>query len=309
MPSPEQLSSVIDTTKIAAMADSTKVVLENFAQGVIENPSGTLQMLAQKAIVFGIKVAAAILIYLLGAWIIRHVKRALSRTFARRSTDKTLASFISSFVTIVLTIILFIITISTLGINTTSLAALLAAGGVAIGMALSGTAQNFAGGIMIMVFKPFKAGDYIETQGQAGFVKEMSMVNTTLTTFDNNNIILPNGTLFNGNINNFSRNPYHRVDWKISLEYGCDADHAIETMLGIVSDDPRVILHGEDGVAEPSAVLSNLADSAVEFTVKAWVRTPDYWSVKYDLNRRLYTELPKAGFEFPFPQMDIHVKN
>ena len=188
-------------------ADSVAVDLEQFAHNLITNPSGTLESLGQDIINFGLKLLAALAIYLVGAWLIRRIKKALGNMFAKRKTEKALASFIMSFTTIGLTILLIIISISTLGVDTTSIAALIAAAGVAIGMALSGTVENFAGGIMILAFKPFKAGDYIATQGYEGTVTAVSIVSTTITTYDNKAVILPNGTLFNGNISNYSRFP------------------------------------------------------------------------------------------------------
>ena len=290
-------------------ADSVVVGIEQFAHNLVTNPTDTLQNLGQGIIDFGHKLLAALLIYLVGAWLIRRIKKGLSRMFIRRNTEKALASFVMSFTTIGLTILLIIITISTLGVNTTSIAALIAAAGVAIGMALSGTVQNFAGGIMILMFKPFKAGDYIESQGYEGTVTSVSIVSTTITTYDNRAIILPNGALFNGNINNYSRNPLRRVDWKIGVEYNTDSDKCIGKLLTLVKSDPRVLDSATPGAADPTVMLSELGDSAVVFSVKAWVKTEDYWSVLYDYNKKVYDELPKAGIDFPFPQMDIHVHN
>lgn len=290
-------------------ADSVAVDLEQFAHNLITNPSGTLEHLGQDIINFGLKLLAALAIYLVGAWLIRRIKKALGNMFAKRKTEKALASFIMSFTTIGLTILLIIISISTLGVDTTSIAALIAAAGVAIGMALSGTVENFAGGIMILAFKPFKAGDYIEAQGYEGTVTAVSIVSTTITTYDNKAVILPNGTLFNGNISNYSRFPLRRVDWKIGVEYGTDSGKCIGRLLELVKSDPRVLDSGTPGAADPTVSLSELGDSAVVFSVKVWVKTEDYWGVLYDYNKKVYDELPKAGIDFPFPQMDVHVHN
>ena len=293
-------------------ADSVAVDLEQFAHNLITNPSGTLEHLGQDIINFGLKLLAALAIYLVGAWLIRRIKKALGNMFAKRKTEKALASFIMSFTTIGLTILLIIISISTLGVDTTSIAALIAAAGVAIGMALSGTVENFAGGIMILAFKPFKAGDYIATQGYEGTVTAVSIVSTTsttITTYDNKAVILPNGTLFNGNISNYSRFPLRRVDWKIGVEYGTDSGKCIGRLLELVKSDPRVLDSGTPGAADPTVSLSELGDSAVVFSVKAWVKTEDYWGVLFDYNKKVYDELPKAGIDFPFPQMDVHVHN
>ncbi len=295
--------------EIAERADSAKVTIEQFAENLAKDPSTTLQNLGQDAIEFGIKLILAILVYMLGAWLIGRIKKSLTKVFARKNTDKVLSSFVISITTITLTILLITAVIGTLGVNTTSFAALLAAGGMAIGMAMSGTVQNFAGGIMILAFKPFKAGDFIEAQGYSGTVTTVSITSTTLTTTDNRTIIIPNGTLINGNINNFSRNPVRRVEWNIGVEYGTDAELCCSKLLELVKADPRVIDSSVKGAADPSAVITQLGDSAVVFTIKAWVRTADYWDVLYDYNKTVYTELPKAGINFPFPQMDVHLKN
>ncbi len=295
--------------EIAERADSAKVTIEQFAENLAKDPSTTLQNLGQDAIEFGIKLVVAILVYMLGAWLIGRIKKSLVKVFNRKKTDKVLSSFVISITTITLTILLITAVIGTLGVNTTSFAALLAAGGMAIGMAMSGTVQNFAGGIMILAFKPFKAGDFIEAQGYSGTVTTVSITSTTLTTTDNRTIIIPNGTLINGNINNFSRNPVRRVEWNIGVEYGTDAELCCSKLLELVKADPRVIDSSVKGAADPSAVITQLGDSAVVFTVKAWVKTADYWDVLYDYNKTVYTELPKAGINFPFPQMDVHLKN
>lgn len=302
-----QTTTAPSAEEIEHLADSAKVSIQQFAENLAKDPNATIQGLLEDVIHFGIKVLIAIVIYIVGAWLIKKIRRMLSNMFTRRNADPALASFVGSFVSIALTIVLIIITIGTLGINTTSLAALLAAGGMAIGMAMSGTVQNFAGGIMILAFKPFKVGDFIEAQGYTGTVSEVSIVNTTLTTPDNKSILIPNGALFSGNINNFSRNPLRRVDWEVGVEYGADAELCKKKLLELVKADSRVLDAGTEGAMDPVVVLSRLSDSAVVFSVRAWVKTPDYWDVFFQLNDQIYTELPKAGINFPFPQLDVHV--
>lgn len=265
-----------------------------------------LKELLSDIIQFGMKVLAALLIYCVGAWIIKKIKKILSNIFAKRHTEKAIASFTMSLVSITLTILLIILTVGTLGVNTTSLAALLAAGGMAIGMALSGTVQNFAGGIMLLVFKPFKAGDFIEAQGFSGTVSEVNIVSTKLRTTDNRTIVLPNGALSGGTINNISQNPTRRVEWKIGVEYGSDTEKAREVLLGLLNDDKRV-LTGPDAPELPSMKLSGLMDSSIELQLRCWVKTEDYWDVLYDTNEKIYISLPQNGISFPFPQLDVHV--
>lgn len=266
-----------------------------------------LKELLSDIIQFGLKVLAALLIYFVGAWIIKKIKKILSNIFAKRHTEKAIASFTMSLVSITLTILLIILTVGTLGVNTTSLAALLAAGGMAIGMALSGTVQNFAGGIMLLVFKPFKAGDFIEAQGFSGTVSEVNIVSTKLRTTDNRTIVLPNGALSGGTINNISQNPTRRVEWKVTVEYGSDVQTARKVVLGMLASDKRV-LTGSDAPAEPNVSLSALLDSSIELQIRCWVKTEDYWDVLYAINEQIYNELPQNGISFPFPQLDVHIR-
>lgn len=293
----------VDTVNVV---DSARVALSSLAQEIASDPDKFVHNLIEEGINFGLKVLAALVIYAVGAWIIRRVKHFLSRLFLRKNTEGTLASFVTSLVTITMTAILIIITISTLGINTTSIAALLAAGGMAVGMALSGTVQNFAGGIMILVFKPFKVGDYIEAQGFSGIVADVNIFSTKLRTYDNRTIVLPNGALSNGNINNIFDKPFNRLEWKVNLEYGVDSAKAKEAMMALLKADARILNSGTEGVGDPCVLLNSLKDSSVEYLMRGWVKTEDYWSVQADMNEAIYTNLPKQGFGFPFPQLDIH---
>lgn len=281
-------------------------------EDVVEKLSTTSAMdllheLLDKAIAFGLKVLAAIVIYLVGAWAIRKVKKILSNLLEKRNADAAITSFVLSITGIVLTIVLIIITIGALGIDTTSIAALLAGGGVAIGLALNGTVQNFAGGIMIIVFKPFKAGDYIEAQGYAGTVAEVNIVSTELLTVDNRRIIIPNGALFGGTINNYSEMPLRRVDWTISVEYGSPLEEAKDVIMNLIKNDARVLGVNEGAPADPFVALSELSESSIRFTARVWVKSADYWDVFFCVNERIYKELPEAGIKFPFPQMDVHI--
>ena len=257
---------------------------------------------------FGFKLLAALAIYFVGAWLIRRIKRMLAALFVKRNADPAIASFVQSFATVALTIILVIVVIGTLGIETTSLAALLAAGGMAIGMALSGTVQNFAGGVMILVFKPFKAGDFIETQGVSGTVDEVNITATKIHTPDNKIIILPNGALSNSIINNYSKMEYRRLEWIVGLDYGCDSAKVKSVLRDILTADDRVQHVAQGAPADPLIELSALGDSSVQFVMRAWVRSEDYWDVNFAVNEAIYNELPLHGVNFPYQQMDIHIK-
>ena len=298
---------MIQTLNPDSLAVKKEVVVET-----IKNtpPDQLLQAIGNHAIQFGLKVLAALLIFVVGAWIIKLVKKGLRRGFTRKKTEKTLATFTDSFVSIALWILVIVISISTLGINTTSLAALLAAGGMAVGMALSGTVQNFAGGIMILVFKPFKAGDFIEAQGYSGIVTEVNIVSTKIRTVDNRLIILPNGALSNGTINNITAMPIRRVEITINVPYGTSADDVTNALMEIVKDFPEVIDSGTPGAADPMVALMSMGDSTVSFVLRCWIPSSEYWNTYFGLNKRIYTDLPaKYGISFAFPQLDVHIKN
>ena len=297
----------INPDEIVERADSAKAAVTQFKDLLATDPASAMEKLGQDALQFGIKVILALILYFIGAWLIKRIKHMLQRYFQRKQTDRAMASFISSFMSVTLTILLIVVLIGTLGVNTTSLAALLAAGGMALGMALSGTVQNFAGGLMLMIFKPFKAGDYIEAQGYAGVVTEVTIVGTHLTTIDNRRVILPNGALSHGNIVNYSSFPIRRIDLPVSVEYGTDAAACKEVLLGIVREDPRILDAQTPGAADPFVAVQKLSDSSVDFIVRAWVSGADYWPAQFDLNERIYSELPQAGIKFPFPQMVVHV--
>ena len=305
------LPNIFQTSIPIIPADSLdlKGSAEKFVEKVTTTPADVLlKELGSDALQFGLKVLAALAIYFIGAWVIKRIKKLLGNIFERRKTDKAIASFTMSLVSISLTILLIILTVGTLGVNTTSLAAILAAGGMAIGMALSGTVQNFAGGIMLLVFKPFKAGDFIEAQGFSGTVSEVNIVSTKLTTTDNRVIVLPNGSLSSGTINNISQNPIRRLEWKIGVEYGSNIDQTRKVILGILNADARV-LHGKYAPDEPNVKLSGLLDSSVEIQARCWVRTDDYWDLLWEINELIYNELPKKGIDFPIPQLDVHLHN
>ncbi len=263
--------------------------------------------LLDKAVSFGLKILAALAIYLIGAWAIRKIKGIIARIFERKEADAAIASFVQSIVGIALTILLIIITIGAVGIDTTSIAALLAGGGMAIGMALNGTVQNFAGGLMIIAFKPFKAGDYIQAQGFEGTVSEVNIVSTKLTTTDNRCIIIPNGALSNGTVNNFSQNEIRRLEWNVNVEYGSSVAETKNVLMNILKNDKRILYIADNVPADPFVALSSLTNSSIVFMMRAWVKTEDYWDVNFEVNEKIYNELPAHGIKFPFAQLDVHV--
>ena len=285
------------------ISDSTKVELgEKLSELAKMEPSELVATLGESLVKFSLKVVVAILIYALGMFLIKRIKKATNSIFEKRNVEVSLRKFLTSIINVLLIILLIVTIIGILGINTTSFAALLASGGVAIGLAVSGTMQNFAGGIMILAFKPFKIGDYIEAQGYAGVVSDISITTTVLKTTDNKAIILPNGSLSNGTINNYSACSKRRVDWKISISYGDDFEKAQKLLLELLNSDKRVL----SDPAPVQVVLGEMADSAVVIYARAWVNSKDYWDVYFDYNKKFYEIMPENGFTFPFPQIQIH---
>jgi small conductance mechanosensitive channel len=216
--------------------------------------------------------------------------------------DVSLTTFLKSMIDILLKVLLIISVMGMMGIQMTSFIAILGAAGLAVGMALSGTLQNFAGGVMILIFKPFKVGDFINAQGYSGVVKEIRIFVTVLTTPDNKTIFIPNGPLSNGSLTNFSTQPNRRVDWTFGIAYGDDYDKAKAMLLDMMKEDKRILTD-----PEPFVALGELADSSVNLTVRAWVKAADYWGVYFDMNEKFYKNADQFGLSIPFPQMDVHL--
>lgn len=260
-----------------------------------------LDQLIASGVSLGKSILTAAIIYFIGRYVIKGVNKLVARMMAKRDLDPSVRSFLGSAVNIVLVIFLVIAIIGALGIETTSFAALLASAGVAIGVALSGNLQNFAGGLLILLLKPFKVGDYVEAQGLSGTVKEIQIFHTILTTPDNKVNYIPNGALSNGVLTNYSNQVTRRVEWIISIEYGEDYEKAKTVIEHLLTNEPRIL-------EEPSTLiaLGALADSSVNITVRAWVNSSDYWSVYFDMNKTIYATFNKEGIGFPFPQLTVH---
>ena len=266
-----------------------------------------MSKLTNMLVSFGFKLVIAIVVFYIGRFIIRKINQLLTNVFDKRHVDLSLKTFMLSFTKILLYFILVVTIIGILGIETSSFLALFASAGVAIGMALSGTLQNFAGGVLILILKPYKVGDYIEAQGFAGTVKEVLMFNTVITTPDNKTIMIPNGVLSTGSINNYSVQPMRRVDWSLSIQYGDDFETASAAIKEILNSDGRVV---KDDPSQAVFVgLKELGDSALILTIRAWCQSSDYWGLYFDITQRMYAELPQKGVHFPFPQLDVHLVN
>jgi small conductance mechanosensitive channel len=245
----------------------------------------------------------AILVLIIGLWIINILSNWANKIMRKRNVDDSLRPFIKSLISIVLKVALIIAVMSMIGIEMTSFIAILGAAGLAIGMALGGTLQNFAGGVLILIFKPFRIGDFIEAQGYTGTVKEISIFSTVLNTPDNKIIIIPNGGLSTSSLVNYSKEPTRRVDWTFGIGYGDDTDKAKTVLKGLLESDTRILKDPEMFIA-----VSELADSSVNFVVRAWVNAEDYWGVFFDMNEKVYKTFDKEGLNIPFPQMDLHLQ-
>ncbi|MBQ5609379.1 MAG: mechanosensitive ion channel family protein [Rikenellaceae bacterium] len=249
------------------------------------------------------KIAIALVIYIIGRWLIGRLVKVVNKICDKRGVEISLQRFFYNMIKVVLYICLVLTIIGVLGIDTTSLIAMFASASLAIGMALSGTMQNFAGGVMILLLRPYRIGDYIEAQGQAGTIKEISLFNTVITTVDNKIIYVPNSTISTGIINNYSQAATRRVDWNISISYGDDVEVARRVLMQMMTEDKRV---KQDPA--PVVYLTSLGSDAVNISARAWVDNADYWGVFFELNERIYSELPKHGLHFPFPQLSVHIE-
>ncbi len=252
----------------------------------------------------GIKILIALAIYFIGRWIVHRILHILDMAFERRQVDESLRNFLRNATRVVFMLILILIVVQTLGVNVTSLVAIFSVATLAIGMALSGTAQNFAGGVMVLLMKPYRVGDYISMQGQSGTVREIKLFSTVITTVDNQTIYIPNNTIATAIIDNYSTAETRRVDWTIGISYGDDVDVARREILAMLKADSRIFAD-----PEPVVWVSTLADSSVNLTVRVWTKNSDYWNVYFEHNEQFYKVLPEKGIHFPFPQMDVHVKN
>ncbi len=360
------LLTFISTTISAAETASANTGNSKFSDAMSKLPiDQVLEKLVSSAVDLALRLFIAIVVFYLGKMVINRIYKSVDKILLRRQVDRSLATFVRSLIKIVLLFILIIIAISILGIETSSFIALFASAGLAVSMALSGTLQNFAGGVLILLLKPYKVGDFIEFQGFTGKVKEIQIFNTILSTVDNKWISIPNGGLSTGSINNYSKEDYRRIDWTISIAYGDDYELAKKEILRIISEDDRIVKKyieddrrerfkdSEENSARPSflpkiefekrhsrlwrlfhrnkptddnnqqtndpviqipktdgspfVALGSLAASSVDVIVRVWAPTGLYWNVYYDMNAKFYTELPKAGINFPFPQMDVHM--
>lgn len=263
-----------------------------------------LQQLIELGVSFGKKILMAVIIYLVGRYIVRFLKRVVNGFLDRRNVVPEVKTFVGSIVSVSLNLILIISVVGALGIETTSFAALLASAGVAIGMAMSGQMQNLAGGVLILLQKPYKIGDYIETNGIQGSVESIQIFTTKLKTVDNKVITVPNGAISGSVLTNYSDQPLRRVDFSFGVEYGQDFEQAKRVLMQVIDADEHILKD-----PAPFVELGELADSSVNITVRVWCNGADYWTVFFDMNRKVYETFNKEGIGFPFPQITVHQAN
>jgi small conductance mechanosensitive channel len=266
------------------------------------NSEQIINQLITLSIEYAPKVILSLIIWFVGGWVIKTLVYGFERMMDKREIDPTLKPFVKGLVSVLLKVLLVVSVLGTLGIQMTSFVAIIGAAGLAVGLALSGTLQNFAGSVIILIFKPYKIGDFIETQSFKGTVSEIHIFNTVLKTPDNKTIIIPNGKLSNSAMINFSTEPLRRVDWVFGIAYGDDLEKAKQVITRLANEDERILKDPPLFLA-----LSELGNSSVNITVRAWVSAPEYWNVFFQLNEQVYKVFEQEGLNIPFPQMDVHL--
>lgn len=296
-----QAEGAVDTL-VQQAPKQVAAAAQDLLNGDMSTLDNIIRQIASYAVEAGKCILIACIIYFVGRAIINFVKKILIGMMERRNLDPSIQSFLRSTVNVLLNVLLIITVVSALGINTTSFAALLASFGVAAGMALSGNLQNLAGGIVVLLFKPYRVGDYIEAQGVQGTVKDIQIFHTAILTVDNKLIHVPNGALSSGNIINYSTMPKRRVDLTISVDYGSDLEKVRQVILDVVKKDANVL---QDGEYAPFVRVCALADSSVNFTVRLWCEGANYWNVFFDSQENIYKEFDRQGVSFAYPHVAV----
>ena len=262
----------------------------------------TIEQILNSITSFGLKVVAALLILIIGLWLAKKVKELFVKVLLRKEFDATLTTFFSNILHGAVVVFVVVAAIGKLGVETTSFAAVVASAGLAIGLALQGSLSNFAAGVLLIMFKPFKVGNAIKAGGEIGIVVEIGLLTTELKDFDNVKLVIPNSTIMSGAITNFSANPTRRIDLMIGVGYGDDLNKARQIILDLIKEDERILKE-----PEPQVLVSNLGESSVDFVVRPWVNSPDFWSVKCDLTKKVKEAFDAKGISIPFPQRDVHM--
>lgn len=261
-----------------------------------------IQKLIDSGLSAGKHIIAAVVIFIVGRFLIKLLNRLVASILQRRHIEVSVQTFLSSLVNIILTILLIITVIGALGVNTTSFAALIASAGVAIGMALSGNLQNFAGGLIILLFKPYRVGDFIDVCGVQGTVSAVQIFHTILLTPDNKAVYLPNGSTSSSTITNYSREDKRRIEWTFGIDYGEDVGRARTAILSVITADARILPD-----PAPFVAVGGLSDSSVDIIVRVWVPTEEYWNVYFDMHQRVYETFNEQKINFPYPQQTVHL--
>ena len=288
------------------VADSLQVAADKLDQAIAQADGlDKLALVTQQLIDSGIQagghILKAVIVFLVGRFLIRMLNRLVRRLMDKRNVDISIKTFVRSLVNILLTVLLIVSVVGALGVETTSFAALLASAGVAVGMALSGNLQNFAGGLVILLFKPYKVGDWIDAQNVSGTVKEIQIFHTILTTADNKLIYVPNGALSSGVVTNYSNQTTRRVEWIVGVDYGEDYNKVEKVVREVLAADKRIL-----NEPAPFVALHALDASSVNVVARVWVNSSDYWGVYFDINKAIYETFNEKGINFPFPQLTVH---
>ena len=284
-----------DSVNVAKEIETVESVIKSGHADLI------IDKLVELSISAGKNILMAVVVYIVGRFLISLIQKVLANMLSRRKVEISIQTFLKSMVNILLNVLLIISVVGALGVSTTSFAALLASAGVAIGMALSGNLQNFAGGLIILFFKPYKVGDWIEAQGTSGSVTAIQIMHTIVTTADNKVVYIPNGAMSSGVITNYSRMETRRVDWTVGVDYGEDIDKVKRIVEGLIAADSRILQ-----TPAPVIALQALDASSVNVTIRVWVPNAEYWNVYFETNKKIYDEFNKQGIDFPFPQLTIH---
>ena len=284
-----------DSVNVAKEIETVESVIKSGHADLI------IDKLVELSISAGKNILMAVVVYVVGRFLISLIQKLLANMLSRRKVEISIQTFLKSLVSILLNVLLIISVVGALGVSTTSFAALLASAGVAIGMALSGNLQNFAGGLIILFFKPYKVGDWIEAQGTSGSVTAIQIMHTIVTTADNKVVYIPNGAMSSGVITNYSRMETRRVDWTVGVDYGEDIDKVKRIVEGLIAADSRILQ-----TPAPVIALQALDASSVNVTIRVWVPNAEYWNVYFEMNKKIYDEFNKQGIDFPFPQLTIH---
>ncbi|MBG0781817.1 MAG: mechanosensitive ion channel [Bacteroidales bacterium] len=272
----------------------------------LTNISGDLssltEMIMNFAVTYGLKLIGAILALVIGLWIVGKISKSLRVLMEKRDVDPSLRGFLGTLLNISLKILVIISVLGMVGIQMSSFIAMLGAASLAVGLSLQGSLQNFAGGIIILILKPFRVGDFIDGQGYMGTVEDIQIFNTQLKTVDNKVIFIPNGSLANSSITNFSKKETRRVEWTFGIAYGDSYEKARDILMRLIDEDSRI--HKDPA---PFIALTSLGDSSVNIVVRVWLNAPDYWSVFFEMNEKVYKTFSKEGINIPFPQLDVHM--